>query len=69
MNRDVLRGRWKQLKGEVKTRWGRLTDDDLDVVCGQYDKLAGSIQERYGWARDRAEREIDAFLAEAERSA
>ena len=58
MNRDVLAGKWKQIKGEVRTRWGRLTDDELDQVGGNAEKLVGLIQERYGIARDEAEREL-----------
>jgi len=65
MNRDVLAGKWKQLKGGIKEQWGKLTDDDLDVAAGQYDKLTGRLQERYGWAKDRAERELDQFLDRA----
>jgi uncharacterized protein YjbJ (UPF0337 family) len=59
MNWDQVEGKWKQMKGEVKTRWGKLTDDDLDVVAGQRDKLVGKIQERYGVAKDQAQREVD----------
>jgi uncharacterized protein YjbJ (UPF0337 family) len=62
MNRDVLAGKWKQLKGGIKEKWGQLTDDDLDRAAGRYDKLAGALQERYGWAKDRAERELDQYL-------
>jgi uncharacterized protein YjbJ (UPF0337 family) len=62
MNRDVLAGKWKQLKGGIKETWGKLTDDDLDQVAGRYDKLAGVLQERYGWAKERAERELDQYL-------
>jgi uncharacterized protein YjbJ (UPF0337 family) len=62
MNRDTLKGQWKQLQGEVKTRWGKFTDDDLTQMAGQYDKLVGKLQERYGYQRERAEREIDEFL-------
>ncbi len=64
MNRDVLSGRWRQLKGKVRERWGQLTDDDLDVVTGRWDQLVGKLQERYGMAREEAERQVDAFLAE-----
>jgi len=64
MNRNILNGKWKQLRGEVKRRWGQLTDDELDQANGDYDILAGRIQERYGYARDRAERDLDAFLAD-----
>jgi uncharacterized protein YjbJ (UPF0337 family) len=58
MNRDVLAGKWKQLKGEIRNRWGRLTDDELDPVGGNAEKLVGLIQERYGVAREEAEREL-----------
>ena len=54
MNRDVLEGQWKQLKGKVKQQWGRLTDDELNMINGRYDELAGLIQERYGYSRDEA---------------
>jgi uncharacterized protein YjbJ (UPF0337 family) len=62
MNRDVLVGQWKQLKGKVKQQWGRLTDDELEQVNGRYDELAGLIQERYGYSRDEASNELDMFL-------
>lgn len=62
MNWDQIEGKWKQFKGEAKAKWGKLTDDDLDVVAGKRDKLAGRIQERYGYERERAEREADEFV-------
>lgn len=62
MNRDVLEGKWMQVKGKVKQQWGRLTDDELDVINGRYDELAGLIQERYGYSRDEAANELDMFL-------
>ena len=62
MNTDTFAGQWKQLKGEIKTKWGKLTDDDLMKAQGNYDKLVGSIQERYGYARERAERELTEWL-------
>jgi len=62
MNRDILSGQWKQLRGEVKKQWGKLTDDELDQAEGQFDIVAGKIQERYGYTRDRAERDLDTFL-------
>ena len=62
MNRDVLEGQWKQLKGKVKQQWGRLTDDELDTINGRYDELAGLIQERYGYSREEAHNELDMFL-------
>jgi uncharacterized protein YjbJ (UPF0337 family) len=61
MNDDRMEGNWKQFKGKVKEQWGRLTDDDLDVIAGQRDQLAGKIQERHGVARDEAERQIKDF--------
>jgi uncharacterized protein YjbJ (UPF0337 family) len=62
MNRETLLGQWKQVKGDVKARWGKLTDDDLTVAEGNFDKLVGRIQERYGYAREEAERQLDDFL-------
>jgi uncharacterized protein YjbJ (UPF0337 family) len=59
MNWDQVQGKWKQIKGDAKTRWGKLTDDDLDVVGGQRDQLVGRIQERYGIAKDQAQKEVD----------
>jgi uncharacterized protein YjbJ (UPF0337 family) len=61
MNTDQLKGKWHQLKGEAKIRWGKLTDDDLDQASGQTEKLIGLLQERYGYARERAEREVREF--------
>jgi len=61
MNTDVIQGQWKQLKGSVKQQWGKLTDDDLARIEGSRDKLVGVIQERYGKARDEAEREVKRF--------
>jgi uncharacterized protein YjbJ (UPF0337 family) len=62
MNTDILAGKWKQVQGEIKKQWGKLTDDDLAMVEGQTDKLVGLVQERYGYAREQAEREVDQFL-------
>jgi uncharacterized protein YjbJ (UPF0337 family) len=58
MNEDRTEGNWKQFKGKVKEQWGKLTDDDLDVIAGRRDQLAGKIQERHGVAKDEAERQI-----------
>jgi uncharacterized protein YjbJ (UPF0337 family) len=66
MNWDRISGNWKQFKGAAREQWGNLTDDDLDVVNGQRDQLAGRIQERYGVAKDEAERQIDKWLASTE---
>jgi uncharacterized protein YjbJ (UPF0337 family) len=59
MNEDTLKGQWRQLRGEIKKQWNRLTDDDLDQIAGEREKLAGKIQERYGRAREAAHREVD----------
>ncbi len=61
MNWDTIKGQWKQLTGQVKEKWGDLTDDDLTQIGGQKDQLVGKIQERYGYAKERAEREVDEF--------
>jgi uncharacterized protein YjbJ (UPF0337 family) len=62
MNQDVLKGKWMQLKGEVRTQWGKLTNDDLDQIEGNTEKLVGKLQERYGYARERAQEEYDRFI-------
>ncbi len=62
MNSDTVKGQWKQLKGQAKEKWGQLTDDELDIAEGHRDQLVGKIQERYGYARDVAEREVDDFF-------
>jgi uncharacterized protein YjbJ (UPF0337 family) len=62
MNTDILEGKWKQIRGEIRETWGELTDDELDQIAGKRDKLAGKLQEKYGWSRDEAERQIDDFL-------
>ncbi len=69
MNSDTLKGQWHQVKGEVKTQWGKLTDSDLDQIAGQSEKLVGVIQERYGYARERAEKEVSDFQANAKAEA
>jgi uncharacterized protein YjbJ (UPF0337 family) len=61
MNWDRMAGQWKQAKGKAKEKWGNLTDDDLDVINGQRDQLVGKLQERYGLARDAAEKQADEF--------
>ncbi|BAN94822.1 csbD family protein [Plautia stali symbiont] len=58
MNKDEASGNWKQFKGKFKKKWGKLTDDDLTVIEGKRDQLVGKIQERYGYAKDEAEREL-----------
>ena len=63
MNRDTAEGSWKEFKGKVKEQWGKLTDDDLDVIDGQRDQLAGKLQKSYGITKDEAEKQIKAFEA------
>ncbi len=63
MNSDQLKGKWKQMKGSVKERWGKLTDDDLDVIDGQSEQLVGKIQERYGIVREEAQKQVDEWNA------
>jgi uncharacterized protein YjbJ (UPF0337 family) len=59
MNWDEAKGKWKQMKGSVKTQWGKLTDDDMDVIAGQRDVLVGKIQERYGITKDVATKQVE----------
>ena len=61
MNWDQIEGKWKQVKGQAQDQWGRLTDDDLDCIDGKREVLVGRIQERYGVAREEAEKEVDQF--------
>ena len=62
MNWDRVEGNWKTLKGQVQQKWNKLTDDDLDVIEGKRTELAGRLQQRYGYAKDEAEKNIDAWL-------
>jgi uncharacterized protein YjbJ (UPF0337 family) len=61
MNWDIIEGRWKQATGVIKTKWGKLTDDDLKAVAGKRDQLIGKLQEKYGMAKDQAEMQITDF--------
>ena len=62
MNKDIFEGNWKQIRGELQKQWGKLTNDDLDVINGEYDKLIGRLQERYGYEREEAKREVDRYF-------
>jgi len=62
MNKDQLKGKWKQFKGGAKQKWGELTDDDLDQIDGRRQVLVGKIQERYGRTREEAEKEVDRWM-------
>ena len=63
MNPDILEGKWKQLKGRIQEKWGELTQDELDQIAGKRTILVGKLQEKYGYTRERAEQEINDFLA------
>ena len=62
MNTDVLQGKWDQLRGDVKTNWGKLTDNDLDVIAGRRDKLEGVLREKYGYTKEKVQEEVDTYL-------
>ncbi len=66
MNKDIFEGQWKQIRGEAKAWWGKLTDDDLDRAAGKLEVLAGVLQEKYGYTRQRAVQEIDRRVTEFE---
>jgi uncharacterized protein YjbJ (UPF0337 family) len=61
VNHDTMEGNWKQLKGKVRAKWGKLTDDDLELIGGKKDMLVGKLQERYGHKKDEAEKHVDDF--------
>jgi uncharacterized protein YjbJ (UPF0337 family) len=69
MNEDILKGQWKQLRGQVKEWWGVLTDDDLDKIDGQRDQMIGTLQEKYGFTKDQATRELDDRLSQVRQPA
>lgn len=66
MNQDVFAGKWKQVQGEAKVWWGKLTDDDVDKVAGRFDMLVGLIQEKYGYSHEQAQKEIQKRLMDFE---
>ena len=65
MNWDIIKGKWKQATGSAKSKWGELTDDDLQQVDGEREKLVGKVQEKYGLARDEAEKQVDDWADKA----
>jgi uncharacterized protein YjbJ (UPF0337 family) len=69
MNENILEGKWKQLRGSLRERWGEITDDELDQIAGKRDRLAGLLQERYGYTQMEADRQIDEFVSEWEAKA
>ena len=62
MNEDILKGKWREIKGDVKKTWGKLTDDDVMVINGESEKLLGIIQTKYGYEKDKAQEEYDEFI-------
>jgi uncharacterized protein YjbJ (UPF0337 family) len=64
MNQDIFQGRWQQIKGKAREKWGQLTDDDFTEIAGRKDQLVGRVQERYGIAREQAERDVNDWLNE-----
>jgi len=62
MNWDIVKGKWKELKGEARQHWGKLTDDDWQQAAGEKDKLVGKLQQRYGWSKEEAEKNADAYF-------
>lgn len=65
---DILQGKWHELKGKARQKWGKLTDDDLERINGKREELAGMLQKRYGYDKARAEREIDTWMDEHTRT-
>jgi uncharacterized protein YjbJ (UPF0337 family) len=63
MNEDILKGKWKEIKGSVKEQWGNLTDDDLIEIEGKQEKLVGLLQSKYGYSKDKAEEEYEKFIS------
>lgn len=62
MNKDIFKGNWKQAKGKIKQAWGKLTDDELDQIEGNYDVFVGKVQEKYGYSKDEARTKVDDFM-------
>ena len=67
MNWDIIQGKWKQMKGSVKEKWGDLTDDELDQIEGNKDKLAGKLQEKYGWSKEEVDTQMNDFFKDKDR--
>lgn len=65
MNQDIFEGKWKEMKGQVKEWWGKLTDDDLEQVGGKADQLIGILQQKYGYTKEQAEKELNDKLEAA----
>lgn len=65
MNKDIFEGKWKEMRGQVKEWWGELTDDDLDRIDGKGDQLVGTLQQKYGYTKEQAEKELNEKLEAA----
>ncbi len=68
MNKDIIQGNWTQLKGKALQAWGKLTNDDLDIIDGRQEELVGRLQASYGWTKEEAERRVTDQVAEWEKS-
>jgi uncharacterized protein YjbJ (UPF0337 family) len=66
-NRDILMGKWKQVRGMVREQWGKLTDNQIDQIGGDYDRLVGTLQENYGYTREKAMEEADRWIGNMDR--
>jgi uncharacterized protein YjbJ (UPF0337 family) len=64
VNQDVLAGKWKQARGKIRQWWGKVTDDDLERISGRLDQLVGVVQERYGYTREQAEKDVETFMGQ-----
>jgi uncharacterized protein YjbJ (UPF0337 family) len=64
MNKDIIEGNWKEIKGQVKQKWGKFNDDDVTRMEGNYEELSGHLQKKYGYKKDEAEKEINTFVKE-----
>lgn len=69
MNVDILKGQWKQIKGSIKSNWGKITDDDLTIIEGNEERLIGRLQERYGYSKDEAQKEYKKFMEQQSKKA
>jgi uncharacterized protein YjbJ (UPF0337 family) len=63
VHKDILKGKWMQLRGDVRKWWGKVTDDDVDQIQGDMERFLGKLQQRYGYTREQAERELNEFLS------
>lgn len=62
MNKDIIKGKWKEIKGQLKQQWGKLSDDDISKMQGTYDELEGALQKNYGYQKEEAKKEIESFI-------